>query len=110
EEAFQLVLSTEKGPKFLVNMSWQEIEGKMQLQNFTLTPLGQPIPPVVEESLKEFVHDLYSIIEARDYESLQLLISPNAPTGQFIEFLSSLNTKERWKIKFIALEPLSITL
>lgn len=109
EEPFEVAFSTQKGPKFLAKMSWQEVEGIMVLESFSLTPLGQPIPPVVEESLTEFVSLLQTALKNNELQSLRSLISSDAKLEQFVEFLTSLNTNETWEIQYVALDPLNIT-
>ena len=109
EEPFQVIIGTQKGSQFLATMSWQEINGIMVLQTFSLIPAGLGVPEVVEQSLTEFVQTLQQATEAGNKDRLELAINPKGRVEQISEFFSTLNTEQVWEIKYIALEPLSIT-
>lgn len=112
EEPFQIVLSTQKGPRFLATMSWLEQEDRMLLEEFSLTPLGQAIPLVVEESLAEFVEQIQTASQNQDRDFLLSMIDNHSSIDEYkiAEFIINLNSAQQWELRYISLDPLSITI
>ena len=109
EEPFQVVFITQKGSRFLATMSWQETDGTMILQTFSLIPAGQQIPLVIKQSLTAFIQSLHTAVQMGNKTKLESSINSERPVELISEFLSTLNTDVTWEVKYVALEPLSIT-
>lgn len=110
EGLFEVILTTQKGPRFLALTGWQEQEGKLKLISFELTPYQQRVPADLRQSLEAFVRCLQAAAKTGNKERLLELLSPGARQDRAWEFFSNLNPHPPWTLAYVALEPLSITI
>lgn len=110
KELFEVVLTTEIGTRFLALTGWQEEKGQLKLATFSLTPSQQPVPPQLRQSLENFVSELQDAVQTGQEEQLLALLGSDVNQEQAWEFFSSLNTRETWKLVYVALEPVGITI
>lgn len=109
-DAFEIILYTQTGHRFLATMQWQELGGHLKLTRFNLRPYQLDIAPELRSSLEDFVMRLQIAIQIADWAGLRALLSPGAQHEQLEEFLKGLRPTEPWSVEYIALEPLSITI
>ncbi len=107
---FEIILTTQKGPRFLAVTGWQEQKGRLKLTSFALTPYQQRVPTDLRLSLETFVDRLQAVVKEKDEEGFLELLSPEADQNQAWEFFSDLNPHPAWSLTYAALEPLSITI
>lgn len=107
---FQVVLSTERGPRYAAAMAWQESEGALLLSYFHLTPYAADVPREVAASCEFFVDELLSALRAANETKLETLLAPDLVQERtaVVDFLLTLDSGSDWEIAQISVDPFAV--
>lgn len=109
-DSFHVLFSTEKGPRFKGSMVWDEPQGRVELQTFSLTPYGFTASGELFQALEDFVKRLEEAVQMEDRATLHSLVDADPQSEVIVDFFASLSAQSPWPIHYIALEPFAITI